>query len=230
VPIGDWVLRRALHDVGELRSRGEFKVSINLSPEQLLDTSLVTTVADVLAANAWPAHRLVLEITETAVVTNLSRSTAHLAALRGLGVKIAIDDFGTGYSSLSYLRDLPIDIVKIDRSFVASFVEDPRSATLMRGIIGMATGLGLSLIAEGVESQAQADALRALDCRVGQGHFFARAMTIGELVAIVMSANAGDDPASASDATGHSSSGTAHGDVPTWAGHDSPIAPPPRAA
>ena len=102
-------------------------------------------------------------------------------------MKIAIDDFGTGYSSLSYLRELPIDIVKIDRVFIASLAEDPRSATLLQAIITMAQGLGLAVIAEGVEDEPQAHALRALNCRVAQGYLFARPMPITELTAFTRS-------------------------------------------
>jgi diguanylate cyclase (GGDEF)-like protein len=183
VPIGEWVLRRALTDLDAVRSIPLFKVSVNLSPQQLLDPGLVEIVADALRTSGWPADRLVIEITETVVITDLVRSTARLTELRELGVKIAIDDFGTGYSSLSYLRHLPIDIVKIDRVFVASVAEDPRSATLLQAIITMALGLGLSVIAEGVEDEPQAAALRSLNCRVAQGYLFARPMPIAELTA-----------------------------------------------
>jgi diguanylate cyclase (GGDEF)-like protein len=183
VPLGEWVLRRALKDVVAVRSLPNFKVSVNLSPQQLLDSGLVAMVADALLESGWPADRLVIEITETVVITDVARSTARLAELRDLGVKIAIDDFGTGYSSLSYLRELPIDIVKIDRVFVASLAEDPRSATLLQAIVTMAQGLGLSVIAEGVEDQAQVEALRGLNCRVAQGYLFARPMAITELTA-----------------------------------------------
>jgi diguanylate cyclase (GGDEF)-like protein len=181
VPLGEWVLRRALSDVAAVRSPPNFKVSVNLSPQQLLDPGLVAMVADALTESGWPADGLVIEITETVVITDVARSTARLAELRALGVKIAIDDFGTGYSSLSYLRELPIDIVKIDRMFVASLAEDPRSATLLQAIVTMAQGLGLSVIAEGVEDQAQVEALRGLNCRVAQGYLFARPMPIADL-------------------------------------------------
>ena len=183
VPLGEWVLRRALADLDAVRSIPGFKVSVNLSPQQLLDLGLLEIVTDALRTSGWPADRLVIEITETVVITDLARSTARLAELRDLGVKIAIDDFGTGYSSLSYLRELPIDIVKIDRVFVASLAEDPRSATLLQAIITMAQGLGLSVIAEGVEDESQAAALRSLNCRVAQGFLFARPMPIAELTA-----------------------------------------------
>jgi diguanylate cyclase (GGDEF)-like protein len=188
VALGEWVLRGALNDLDAVRSIPGFKVSVNLSPQQLLDPGRVGTVADALRISGWPADRLVIEITETVVITDLARSTARLSELRDLGVKIAIDDFGTGYSSLSYLRELPNDIVKIDRVFIASLAEDPRSATLLQAIITMAQGLGLSVIAEGVEDQPQADALRSLNCRVAQGYLFARPMPIAELTSFTRSA------------------------------------------
>jgi EAL domain-containing protein (putative c-di-GMP-specific phosphodiesterase class I) len=181
VPLGEWVLRRALRDADAVRSIPGFALSVNLSPQQLLDTGVVEMVADALRVSTWPANRLVIEITETVLMTDLIRSTARLADLRALGVRIAIDDFGTGYSSLSYLRQLPIDIVKIDRAFVASLADDPRSVTLLRAIVTMGHGLDLSVIAEGVEDEAQAAALRGLGCRVAQGFLFARPMSITEL-------------------------------------------------
>jgi diguanylate cyclase (GGDEF)-like protein len=193
VPLGEWVLRRALTDLDAVRSIPGFTVSVNMSPQQLLDQGLVEIVADGLRSSGWPADRLVIEITETVVMTDLEGSTARLAELRQLGVKIAIDDFGTGYSSLSYLRELPIDIVKIDRVFVASVAEDPRSATLLQAIITMAQGLGLSVIAEGVEDEPQAAALRGLKCRVAQGYLFARPMPIAELTAFTRGAAAALD-------------------------------------
>ncbi len=153
-------------------------VSVNVSPRNLLDPSLVTFVGEALQRWDVPPHRLVLEVTEGAVMTDPVRSIALLHELRQLGVRLSIDDFGTGHSSLSYLRRLPVHEVKIDRSFVTGLVSSAEDHAIVRSIVALGRDLGLDVVAEGVEDQATYDALAALGCTRVQGWHVARPMPI----------------------------------------------------
>ncbi len=173
VPIGAWVIGEACmqvatwrRDVPELSS---MRVSVNLAMRQLTDPGLVDVVRDALASSGLPADALWLEITETTAMEDVATTAAALAELRGLGVRLALDDFGTGYSSLSYLRELPVDIVKIDRSFVINLATDPGSRAIVTAIVHLARALGLDVMAEGVETLEQLEVLRELDCHIIQG-------------------------------------------------------------
>ena len=125
---------------------------------------------------------LVVEITEEFLLGNLNRALKVLQELHELGVRIAIDDFGTGYSALSYLRELPIDEVKLDRSFIAPITEDPRAAAIVRAVVNLAETLGLTAVAEGVENVETAMALASYGCTVAQGYFYGRPQPIAELL------------------------------------------------
>jgi EAL domain-containing protein (putative c-di-GMP-specific phosphodiesterase class I) len=122
-----------------------------------------------------------IEITETAVLPDIKAAAYELAAARAAGIKVALDDFGTGYSSMTLLRSLPIDKLKIDRTFVDEFMRDPRAAAIVRRVIGLAHDLGLDVAAEGVETRAQAELLRSLGCSSAQGHLWADALPLAEL-------------------------------------------------
>ena len=173
--IGHWVLDRSCRQAvawdDRLRGRPPFTMSVNLSIRQLQDRRLVTAVADVLRATGLAPARLKLEVTESAIMEDAPAAIARLGGLKCLGVKLAIDDFGTGYSSLSHLKRLPVDTLKIDRSFVDGLGSDPKDTAIVRGVIALAASLGLDVTAEGVETVAQ---LRALGCDRGQGYLFAR--------------------------------------------------------
>jgi EAL domain-containing protein (putative c-di-GMP-specific phosphodiesterase class I) len=134
----------------------------------------VDEVSAALAAAGLDPQSLVLEITETAIMEQLDAAITILTELRRLGVRLALDDFGTGYSSLSYLQRLPVDILKIDRSFVAGVARSTEDSALARGILTLAQTLGLETVAEGIETAEQLAALRELGCQLGQGYFFAR--------------------------------------------------------
>jgi EAL domain-containing protein (putative c-di-GMP-specific phosphodiesterase class I) len=138
-------------------------------------------VAAALVASGLAPDRLMLEITEGVLLSDATTTIERLVALRRLGVKIAIDDFGTGYSSLSYLRRLPLDAVKIDRSFIEQLAQDPRQAALVRAIVELGRALGLTTIAEGVETAAQARRLVDLGCELAQGYFFGRPMPAADV-------------------------------------------------
>ena len=174
VGIGAAVLLEACRQTARWRERPELadlSVSVNLSPRQLREEGLVADVRTALRASGLPAHALVLEITESLLVDDVVAATARLDALKALGVRIAVDDFGTGYSSLAYLSRLPVDVLKVDRSFVAGIGQEP-AGKLAWAVLALAESLGLSTVAEGVETQAQADALVAQGCTMLQGYLF----------------------------------------------------------
>ncbi|WP_433794534.1 putative bifunctional diguanylate cyclase/phosphodiesterase [Actinoplanes sp. CA-252034] len=190
VALGEWVLRRACADAVEWHRRWGTTVTVNVSPRQLVDPHFTVKALAALRASGLPAAALTLEITEGVLVrsgAHAAQALLHLSALRAEGVRVAIDDFGTGYSSLAYLRDLPIDVLKIDRSFMPADGADIQQAVLVRAIVDLATGLGLTTVAEGVETGDQAALLRALGCQRAQGYHFARpvpAVVAGEFLAV----------------------------------------------
>jgi diguanylate cyclase (GGDEF)-like protein len=176
------MLALALAEAASSRERGDaLGVSVNLGAANVLDAGLADDVAALLAAHGVPAHRLSLEITETIVMTDPPRAHAVLCSLRALGVGLALDDFGTGYSSLAHLRSLPVDEVKIDRSFVGGMGSDHGDAAIVRSTVELARALGLRVVAEGVEDAGTVDALRRLGCDEVQGFLTGRPMPVAEL-------------------------------------------------
>ncbi|MEU0559620.1 EAL domain-containing protein [Dactylosporangium maewongense] len=158
-------------------------IAVNLSPRCLLDPDLVGHVTRLLDEHDLPAGLLRLEVTETAVMANPALATETLVALHRLGVRLSIDDYGTGYSSMAYLKSLPVDELKVDRTFVMHMDDDPEDAVLVRGAIELGHNLGMSVVAEGVEGAAHVAALQELGCDVAQGYHYARPMPPGELTA-----------------------------------------------
>jgi EAL domain-containing protein (putative c-di-GMP-specific phosphodiesterase class I) len=177
VPLGEWVLREACRAGQQWRERGAGQtpiVGVNLSARQLQEPGLVESVAAALAASGLAPSLLELEITESVVVMDGPAALRTLAELRALGVRLAIDDFGTGYASLSYLRDIPVDAVKIDRSFVAGIGRSRSNLAIVRAIVGLAHDLGLVVTAEGIETLEQRTIAQSLGVDRGQGYYFAR--------------------------------------------------------
>jgi diguanylate cyclase (GGDEF)-like protein len=174
--IGRWVLAEATRQCAtwSAASGRPLRMSVNLSPRQILEEDIPSLVAAVLADSGLPARQLTLEVTEGVFVHDVDRVVDQLHRLRELGVRIAIDDFGTGFSSLSYLRRLPADVLKIDRSFVADLPDSRSSASLVASIIELAHTLQLDVVAEGVETDAQRRCLVELGCGLAQGYLFAR--------------------------------------------------------
>ena len=176
VAIGRWVLNQALHTVAQWRRMlppdSQPYVSVNVSVRQFRQTGFVDQVRAALDYAGVPAGALMLEITETLLMGDDEQIWADLAVLRDLGVRTAIDDFGTGYSSLSYLRQRPIDVVKIDKSFIDDIAGDPQQHALVAGIVSLAQTLNLTVIAEGIESARSRDLLALLGCPYGQGFFY----------------------------------------------------------
>jgi EAL domain-containing protein (putative c-di-GMP-specific phosphodiesterase class I) len=171
------VLDTALAQVGvERRAHLDMTVAVNLSMRSLLDRSLIEDVQMLLAKWGVPPQALVLELTESTIMADPQRALDILAALHRLGVGLSIDDFGTGYSSLGKLKQLPVDEIKIDRSFVVGMADDRSDATIVRSTIDLARNLGLRVVAEGVEDAHVRDELAALGCDLGQGWFFSRAL------------------------------------------------------
>jgi EAL domain-containing protein (putative c-di-GMP-specific phosphodiesterase class I) len=152
-------------------------VSVNLSARNLLDTGLPQEIATLLANHSVPAELLEIEVTESALMTDPARAQRLLGQLSALGIRIAIDDFGAGYTSLGQLRTLPVSELKIDRSFVMSMDTDPGSAVIVQSVVDLGHNLGLTIIAEGVESERVMAALSNIGCDVAQGYFIARPVT-----------------------------------------------------
>jgi EAL domain-containing protein (putative c-di-GMP-specific phosphodiesterase class I) len=178
--IGRWVLEHVfpdLHGWGASARAVEFGMSVNVSAKQLMAPDFVHTVAEVLAATRTPPGRLTLEITEVAFVQDPRRALVVLTDLKELGVLLALDDFGTGYSSLSYLKQFPVDILKIDRTFTADLIHDQASHAMVTKIIEFAHMLDLSVVTEGVETAAQCAAASLLGSEFYQGYYFARPMS-----------------------------------------------------
>ncbi len=176
VAIGDWVLRQTCRDIIQWQAAGLQvpAVSVNLSPAQFRDPTLVCKVRGILDEYGVDASGLFLELTEGALMDDVPRSESQMHALKALGVRLSLDDFGTGYSSLSYLKRFPFDKVKIDKSFVWGIHTSSQDAVIAKVVISMAHGLGLRVIAEGVETEAQCEFLRANVCDEIQGYFFSR--------------------------------------------------------
>ena len=189
VPLGQWVLREACrHGVAWKNAHPDatsLKVSVNLSVRQFQDNDLVRQVAETLEATRFPAADLVLEITESVFLDDSPATLATIQGLKALGVTIAIDDFGTGYSSLSYLRAFPIDMLKIDRSFIDGIDRGVEEAALARAIVQIGENLNLRLVAEGIETPTQLREVRRLGCHEGQGFFLGTPLTHEALRALV---------------------------------------------
>jgi diguanylate cyclase (GGDEF)-like protein len=179
MPIGEWVLRKALRAARHWPE--DTIVAVNMSPVQFRSPKLLATVVSALAESGLPPQRLELEVTESVFLAGSGETLALLNDLRTLGVRISLDDFGTGYSSLSYLRRFPFDKIKIDKAFVHDVVASAESEAIVQAIIALAGALGMTTVAEGIESEAQVAKLRELGCTQAQGYFFAAPRATAEL-------------------------------------------------
>jgi diguanylate cyclase (GGDEF)-like protein len=181
VPIGAWVLREACAQARRFDD-GKLVVRVNVSARQLTEPGLTATVLEALASSGLPPERLCLEVTESVVLEDADRCVAALQGLRDIGVGVALDDFGTGYCSLSYLRQLPIDGLKIDRSFVRGLGHEADDDSIVASVIDLARSLGVSVVAEGVETEQQLAALRERGCDSMQGFLFSRPVPAAGIV------------------------------------------------
>jgi diguanylate cyclase (GGDEF)-like protein len=181
--LGGLILRRACMDAANWPE--DVRVAVNLSPLQFRVGNLLSVVMEALKHSGLPAKRLELEITETLLLEKSSQVQATLHALRALGVRISMDDFGTGYSSLSYLRSFPFDKIKIDQSFVRGLAANRDAQAIVRSIISLGMGLGVTITAEGVETQDELSCLRTEGCHEAQGFLFSPARANAEIVALL---------------------------------------------
>jgi EAL domain-containing protein (putative c-di-GMP-specific phosphodiesterase class I) len=175
IEIGAWVLEQACRTARTLDDEGDaVPVSVNLSPVQLLEDGLFQRVQTALARTGCPPERLVLEVTEMALLSELDGALAVLRSLKRLGIGLALDDFGTGFGSLMYLKRLPFDTLKIDTAFVAGLGTDPVDSAIVGATVALAHNLGIAALAEGVETRLQLDLLAGMDCDYAQGYLFSR--------------------------------------------------------
>jgi EAL domain-containing protein (putative c-di-GMP-specific phosphodiesterase class I) len=189
VPIGEWVLREACRQIRSLDDycpgQPPLGLSVNLSGRQFMRKDLMEQIGGALTASGLPPSRLSLEITESVIMENTDWARKTLGRLRALGIKLHMDDFGTGYSSMSYLRDFPIDALKVDRSFVGRLGAAGEQSEIVRTIIALGHGLGMEVVAEGVETGEQAAFLKRLGCEFGQGFYFSEAVEGDRIPALV---------------------------------------------
>jgi diguanylate cyclase (GGDEF)-like protein len=181
--IGQWVMRQACMDAKAWPE--DIKIAVNLSPSQLRDKNLVNDIRATLAASGLAAERLELEITESVLLHDSDRTLAILREIKALGVQISMDDFGTGYSSLSYLRSFPFDKVKIDRSFIKDLPHDKNSLAIIRAIVALGETFGMTVTAEGVETNEQAVQLALEDCTHLQGYLFSKPVPASKIPALI---------------------------------------------
>ena len=202
VDVGRWVLEESCREAAAWHRQGhQVGISVNVSMRQLETDRLVEDVRHALAASELDPSLLILEVTESTLMRDSVATVARLNRLKSLGVKVAIDDFGTGYSSLAYLRQFPVDVLKIDRSFVADMSRSPDAAALIHTLIELGHTLGLVTLAEGIETHEQLEALRAERCSHGQGFLFSGPVTAAEMTDLLEIARAGK-PVTTVDAAG----------------------------
>jgi diguanylate cyclase len=179
----NWVvLDLALGQVRDWRAEGlDLTVAVNLSASSVVDAELPELVGGLLTGRALPAGALQVEITEEFLMSDHVRAREVLGELRELGIRVGIDDYGTGYSSLAYLRELPVDELKLDRSFVFAIADDRRAAAIVRSTVQLAHSLGMQMVAEGVETEAALGELRRFGCDLAQGYLLSRPVPASEL-------------------------------------------------
>ncbi|MGA1622107.1 MAG: EAL domain-containing protein [Synechocystis sp.] len=187
IPVGEWILRTAFQHFRQWQAyvNDDFRIAINLSPQQFQAPDLLPTVFRILEENALPPKRLEIEITENIAMQNVTATQNLLNALKSHGIRLSMDDFGTGYSSLSYLKSFPFNTLKIDRSFTKDVLATPKDAAIIQAMLLLGNSFDLNIVAEGIESEAQARRLVDLGCSEMQGYWFSRPMAEADLTAFL---------------------------------------------
>jgi diguanylate cyclase (GGDEF)-like protein len=188
LPLGLWVLGEACIQAGiwqKLALKNPLYISVNISPRQFAQDDLVQQLQKVLSDTGMDPGLVKLEITESGTMGNPERAVQILSQLKSVGVDLTIDDFGTGYSSLSYLQRFPLDVLKIDRSFVSGLINNTESRQIIKTIMALASGMGMDVVAEGIENVEQAIEMRRLGCRFGQGYWFSKPLTASDATALI---------------------------------------------
>jgi EAL domain-containing protein (putative c-di-GMP-specific phosphodiesterase class I) len=188
LPLGLWVLGEACMQARiweKLALKNPLYISINISPRQFAQDDLVQQVEKVMSDTGIDPGLVKLELTESGTMGNPERAVRILSEFKSIGVDLSIDDFGTGYSSLSYLQRFPLDVLKIDRSFVSGLIDNTESRQIIKTIMALASGMGMEVVAEGIENVEQAIAMRRLGCRFGQGYWFSRPLTASDATALI---------------------------------------------
>jgi EAL domain-containing protein (putative c-di-GMP-specific phosphodiesterase class I) len=178
VPVGEWMVSSICKQIRSWKNSGldDQNVSINISPRQFKEQDIVTVFTQALAENNLDGSALSVEITERTLIDNVGEVEKTLKKLRDMGIKILLDDFGTGYASLAFLKKFPIDIVKIDDSFVAGIPDNREDSAIVNAIAGLTRGLELTLLAEGVENERQLEVLKSIGCKYAQGFYWSKAL------------------------------------------------------
>jgi EAL domain-containing protein (putative c-di-GMP-specific phosphodiesterase class I) len=186
-PLGEWVIREACIQCKEWHDLGltQLSVSVNISAQQFHKQNLETLISQVLVETGLPPSALELELTESTIMQEPAKATIILNNLKALGITISIDDFGTGFSSLSYLKQFPIDILKIDKSFIMNLEWDDANASIATAVVSLAHSLNLKVVAEGIETSKQLNFLKGIACDFGQGYLISRPVEVAEAISIV---------------------------------------------
>ena len=198
--LSEQVVREALRETAEWDPA--LKISVNISPTQLADGWFAERIVRLLAETAFPADRLVVEITESSLFADLDLARGIVNSLKNQGVRLALDDFGTGFSSLAHIRSLPFDIIKIDRSFVANLAAKRESAAIIRAVTTLAAALSVPVCVEGIENETALKAVVRLGCAIGQGWYFGKPMPAEQTRELLAARRRADEPARSATGSG----------------------------